>query len=249
MLRIRRTLIAIVLLTLVATAAASTSLPAPPAVGLSYVAHHDHEPPSTTTSAATTTVAPTTTTTETATTTTAEETTTTVEPEPETTVTTRARRPTTVSPTVAPVVETTVAETTAATTVPETVPVAAPDPGDGSLCRTGPAFDAHACELIAYRGDFTPEEVQALVARAFPGEERKALSVASCETGRTWNRFVHNPSGARGIMQVMSSWRPRFEEITGLPYYYDVFEVGPNLVFSVWLRNTPGSGWGNWSCR
>ena len=84
------------------------------------------------------------------------------------------------------------------------------------------------------------EQWRGLVAAYFPADQvDTALRVMACESGGNPNAY--NPSGASGLMQVLSSWA-------------DNFGVSPDDLFNpetnIWIASELyyDGGWGHWVC-
>lgn len=75
----------------------------------------------------------------------------------------------------------------------------------------------------------------------------QAVRVAQCES-ELRPSALNRSSGASGLFQVMPSWRSRYGQVTGQPYYDDRFNPDANARFAAWLVHETG-GWSHWSCR
>lgn len=75
----------------------------------------------------------------------------------------------------------------------------------------------------------------------------QAVRVGECESGLN-PRALNRSSGAAGIMQVMPFWAPRFQQVTGVPYYDGRFNPDANARFAAWLVRETG-GWSHWVCK
>ena len=116
-------------------------------------------------------------------------------------------------------------------------------------CQTGPSFNPDRCPIDRYRGDFTPAEISALLARVFPEDPVRWQRRTFCESG--FNRFAVGRLRERGLLQVHPVHaRPGgLVEQTGFSWD-DMFEVGPNLAVAHAIYAEQGSAaWaGSASC-
>ena len=91
------------------------------------------------------------------------------------------------------------------------------------------------------------EQWRTLVAAYFPADQvDRALRVMACESGGDPNAY--NPSGASGLMQVLSSWADNFGYRPA-----DLFDPAINLRVARYLWDDGearvGNGWVHWVCR
>ena len=145
--------------------------------------------------------------------------------------------------------------TTEATVVPVVAsqrveaPLTASEHYTSAPCHTGPAFNAGTCEIERYTGDFTEDEIKALLVRVWPDDPVWAVRVAFCES--KYNRFATNRNPDRGILQVNwihTMWVNGVQVMRDNPAvtYDEMFEVGYNLAEARAIYN--GQGRGGWSC-
>lgn len=160
---------------------------------------------------------------------------------------------------------TTVAETsTTSTTFRPTVPLVEANPSHYSSapCTTGEHFNAEACPIEKYLGDFTADEITALIQRVFSDDPVWAVKVAQCESHYpeadvrpNAGRAAVSSSKDYGIMQLnRPSWARWSEDKTHRVFTYRpewdwetmAKEVGPNLWMARIVYDSGGRG--QWSC-
>lgn len=89
-----------------------------------------------------------------------------------------------------------------------------------------------------------PTSVPDLISRYWPGNDAKAIRVASCETGGTFNPRATGKAAERGLMQIHPIHRDR---IRAAGFTWDeMYQIDANLRFA-WLLFKE-RGWGPWTC-
>lgn len=88
-----------------------------------------------------------------------------------------------------------------------------------------------------------PTSVPDLISRYWPGNDAKAIRVASCETGGTFNPRATGKAAERGIFQLHPVHRSWIEPRWGWDAMYTV-RANVEAAWSLYSRE----GWGPWAC-